>query len=128
MTCEDSLTQAEEDLVEHAQLGEAEEKDAASQHEGVFGRLSLALLSLALATLEQGKPRSAQCLIDVLIGEHGVHVLPHFGVLPAQHEAAIVVALSLLVLGAHPAPAIFEAHLGLSSWFGFLKSCSYVIN
>lgn len=104
------LTQAEKYLIEQPQLSESEEEHAASEHEGVFCRFRFTLSSLALASLQKWEASSSERLIDSFVGKHRVKVLPDFRVLPAEHETAVVVGLPFLVLGAHPAPAIFKAH------------------
>jgi hypothetical protein len=50
------LTQAEEDLVEHAKFRETEEEDTARDHQGAFNSLSFPLLVLSLASLQDWKP------------------------------------------------------------------------
>ena len=111
----EALTEAEENFVEHAQLGETEEKDAAREHEGVFSRFSFCLRSLTLAALQKRKACRTERLVDVFVRKHGVNVFPSLRILEAQHETTIVIRLTLFELVANPVHAIFEAHVYFGS-------------
>ena len=54
--------------------------------------------------------RVAKILVDSSVGEHGLDTLEKLAIVPAEEKAAILVGKAFLVLGAGPAPCVFETH------------------